>query len=385
MTAMGTASGLARLPGKGAPLRLAAGLADPSSSFGAADEALLGLHGIRRGGDRDFVLRLRIPAGRLTSSQYLALDDLADRYGDGALRLTRRQELELHGILKRDLKEAIGAVHLAHLTTLAAGGDVARNVTAAALRRDPIHRLLEADARRLSDHLLPRSFAYDALWLDGDGAGGAADALYGEGYLPHKLEIGLALPEDDALDVLGNDVAFIALAEGGRLPGYLLALGGEPVAVIERHDLLAAGRAVVALFRDHGKGRVRLGALIAERGAAWAKAELEAALARRLAPPPPLPPLGTSDHLGWQAQGDGRLALGLAVPGGRIADAPGAARRLALRLLCKSFAGSVLLLPGEVVLGDIAPADRLAADSALGRLGLAPGAAEHAPALQEAS
>ena len=360
----------------------------------AAGEALLGVHGIRPGADRDFILRVRIPAGRLTAAQYLALDDLADRHGDGTLHLTPRQEVELHGILKRDLKEAIGAIHLARLTTLGAGGNVARGVTAAAARRDGPYRRLEEDAQRLSDHLLPRTEAYDELWLDGAPASGAGeDALYGAAALPHALEIGLALPQDDAVDVLSNDVAFIARHEGERLLGYTLALGRQPsraaapIAFIEPHDLLAAGAAVVRLFRDHGARDERsraLGQLIAERDAGWAKAQLEAGLGKTLAAPLPLPPFHVADHLGWREQGDGWLSLGIAVPGGRIAA--GERRRAALRLLCKSFAGSVLLLPQQIVLGTIAPADRLAAAAALGRLGVAIAAGGDAPvALQEAS
>ncbi|MGO8914775.1 MAG: hypothetical protein ACLQJR_02565 [Stellaceae bacterium] len=398
MTATGTSSRLdsAQRTGNGLRGRLAAELADPSPAFGAAGEALLGFHGIRRGADGDFILRVRVPAGRLAAPQYLALDDLADRYGDGTVRLTPRQEVELHGLLKRDLKAAIGAIHLARLTTLAAGGHVARAVTATAARRDGVHRRLEEDARRLSEQLLPRSEAYDEIWLDGEGAA-EEDALYGAADLPHKLEIGFAVPEDDALDVLANDLAFVALHEDERLLGYTLALGGlgdgtraaTPIAFIAPQDLLGAATAVVTLFREHGdrveRDRARLGHLIAERGDAWAKAQLEERLGKSLAAPRPLPHFHIENHLGWHEQGDGRLSLGLAVPGGRIADG-GARRRTALRLVCKSFATTVLLLPQQVILGNIAPADRLAVATALRRLGVATEGGEAAPlALQEAS
>src|SRR5579863_1746344 len=165
---------------------LAVAVADGAPTFTGGDATLLKFHGAYQGYDRDsaterkqgglakrhqIMVRVRIPAGRLTAAQYLALDALADRWGNGSLRLTTRQSVQFHGILKRDLKASIAAINAALLTTLAACGDVVRTVvTTPAPVADPVHRQLEADARRLSADLLPRSSAYHEVWLDGEPA-----------------------------------------------------------------------------------------------------------------------------------------------------------------------------------------------------------------------
>src|SRR4051812_3642580 len=196
---------------------LAQDLADTTTPFDNAGCSLLKFHGIYQGYDRDsaterkqrgdeklwqFMVRVRIPGGRLTADQYLALDGLADRYANGTLRVTTRQSIQFHGILKSGLKATVAAINRALLTTLAACGDVVRTVTTVpAPIRDAVHRRLDADARLLSTHLLPKTGAYHEIWLDGekvatDVAPGEepVDPLYGERYLPRKFKIGLAIP-----------------------------------------------------------------------------------------------------------------------------------------------------------------------------------------------
>jgi sulfite reductase (ferredoxin) len=390
--------------------KLALGLAEAAPAFDDAGAAVLKFHGILQGFDRDsaarrqqqgldrehqFMVRVRVPAGKLSAQQYLALDDLADRYGDGTLRITARQSLQLHGVLKRELKETIAVVDQALLTTLAAGGDVVHAVTtAAAPIRDHYHRRIEADARRLSAHLLPATGAYREIWLDGERvAGGDEGTLYGGGYLPRQFKIGLALPDDNSVDVLTNDLGIIALYDGERLAGYNFALGGglgmthgnprtyprlgSLVAFVAPEDLLAAATAVVTLHRDHSDRSDRLHArfkyLIAERGEAWAKSQLEAYLGKSLAPPRSMPPFRVGDHRGWHEQGDGKLYLGLAIPSGRIADAPAGSRlRSALRAICKTFAPDPILTPQQdIILSNIDPAQRRAIERVLDGLGVA--------------
>src|SRR3954447_21883304 len=142
------------------------------------------------------MVRVRIPGGRLTTDQYLTLDDLADRYANGSLRVTTRQSIQFHGVLKSELKATVAAVNQALLTTLAACGDVVRTVTTVpAPVRDVVHRQLEDDARRLSTHLLPKTGSYHEIWGAGEKVAGneePVDPLYGERYLPRKFKIGLA-------------------------------------------------------------------------------------------------------------------------------------------------------------------------------------------------
>ena len=199
---------------------IARDLADTAVPFDKEGYSLLKFHGVYQGYDRDsatelkqrgeskqwqFMVRIRIPGGRLTVDQYLALDELADRYANGSLRITTRQSIQFHGVVKAGLKAAIAEINAALLTTLAACGDVVRTVTTVpAPIRDTVHDRLEADARRLSTYLLPRTRGYHEIWVEGApwredaGAAEAPDALYGERYLPRKFKAGLAIPEDNA-------------------------------------------------------------------------------------------------------------------------------------------------------------------------------------------
>src|SRR5207237_378821 len=204
---------------------IARDLRDTGTPFDKEGYSLLKFHGIYQGYDRDsaterkqrgddkvwqFMVRIRIPGGRLTAAQYLALDALADRYANGSLRITTRQSIQFHGVLKPGLKAAIAKIDGALLTTLAACGDVVRTVTTVpAPRRDPVHRRLEGDARLLSTHLLPKTGAYHEIWVDGvkvTAEEEPVDPLYGERYLPRKFKIGLAVPDDNTIDVLTNDL-----------------------------------------------------------------------------------------------------------------------------------------------------------------------------------
>jgi sulfite reductase (ferredoxin) len=329
---------------------LARDLTDTANPFDNAGYSLLKFHGIYQGYDRDsatelkqrgdskhwqFMVRVRIPGGRLTAGQYLALDDLAERYANGTLRVTTRQSIQFHGIVKSGLKASMTKINHALLTTLAACGDVVRTVTTVpAPIRDPVHRRLEEDARRLSMHLLPKTGAYHEIWVDGEKVAGGeepSDPLYGERYLPRKFKIGLALPEDNTIDVLTNDLGIVALFEGPkgdeRLSGYNFFLGGghgmthnkpetyprmaTPVAFAEPDDLLDAAAAVVRLHRDWGdrgnRRHARLKYVIAERGEEWARERLSENLGKPLEPCRPMAPFQVPDHLGWHEQGDGKL------------------------------------------------------------------------------
>src|SRR5881394_4339792 len=189
--------------------RLAEDLADTARPFDKDGYSLLKFHGIYQGYDRDsaterkqrgdskiwqFMVRVRIPGGRLTADQYLALDGLADRYANGSLRVTTRQSIQFHGVLKPGLKATIAAINGALLTTLAACGDVVRTVTTVpAPIRDAVHRRLEDDARRLSTQLLPKTGAYHEIWVDGEKVTQEEeppDPVYGERYLQRKFKLG---------------------------------------------------------------------------------------------------------------------------------------------------------------------------------------------------
>ncbi len=387
---------------------IARDLPDTATPFDKEGYSLLKFHGIYQGYDRDsatelkqrgeskvwqFMVRVRIPGGRLTADQYLGLDAIGGNWADGSLQITTRQSIQFHGVVKSGLKAAMAEVSRSLLTTLAACGDVVRTVTTVpAPIRDPVHDRLEADARRLSTHLLPQTGAYHEIWVDGEkwqdeaAAGEAPDPLYGERYLPRKFKIGLAIPEDNTIDVLTNDLAIVALWEGGRLAGYDFLLGGghgmthnnpktyprlaTPVAFVEPGDLLDAAAAVVKLHRDYGdrgnRRHARLKYVIAERGEAWARERLEEYLGKDLAPCRPLPRLSVPEHLGWHEQGDGLFYVGIPVASGRIADGAGARLRTALREIVTRFGCDPILMPSQdVILSEIRPEDREAITAVL--------------------
>ena len=282
--------------------------------FAEGDHNLLKFHGVYQGYDRDtatarkqqkqskdhrFMVRVKIPAGRLTPEQYLALDEIAGRHDAASLRITTRQGLQFHGLVARDLKATIGAINAALLSTLAACGDVVRNVTATpAPIADHVHRRLAEDARLLSVALAPRTRGYHEIWVDGELTAGEADPpdeLYGGAYLPRKFKIGLATPEDNSIDVLTNDLGIIALFKGEQLTGYNLALGGglgmthnkprtyprlaTPIVFVGPDELLPAVQAVIRLQRDHGdridRKHARLKYLVDELGEPRIKAMLD--------------------------------------------------------------------------------------------------------------
>jgi sulfite reductase (ferredoxin) len=393
---------------------LAKDLADTATPFDKAGYSLLKFHGIYQGYDRDsaterkqrgddkiwqLMVRVRIPGGRLTADQYLALDELAGTHANGSLRITTRQSIQFHGVLKSHLKAAIAEINGALLTTLAACGDVVRTVTTVpAPIRDRVHDRLESDARRLSTHLLPKTGAYHEIWVDGEKVTPGetteeepVDPLYGERYLPRKFKIGLAIPEDNTIDVLTNDLAIVALLEGETLLGYNFLLGGghgtthnkpetyarlaTPVAFIEPDDLLVAAAAVVRLHRDHGdrgnRRHARLKYVIAERGEEWARERLSEDLGKLLAPCRAMPDFTVPDHLGWHEQGDGKLYLGVPVESGRIADGERTRIRTALRKIVARFRVDPILMPSQdIILSEIAPADRAAITAVLRRHGV---------------
>jgi sulfite reductase (ferredoxin) len=392
---------------------IARDLADTSVPFDKEGYSLLKFHGVYQGYDRDsatalkqrgedklwqFMVRVRIPGGRLTAEQYLGLDAIASRWADGSLRITTRQSIQFHGVVKSGLKAAIAEVDGALLTTLAACGDVVRTVTTVpAPIRDPAHDRLEADARRLSTHLLPQTDAYHEIWVDGekwqDEAAPAEqpDPLYGERYLPRKFKIGLAIPEDNTIDVLTNDLAIVPIYEGERLAGYDFLLGGghgmthnmpktyprlaSPVAFIGPEDLVEAAAAVVRLHRDHGdrgnRRHARLKYVIAENGEDWARERLEEYLGKKLAPCRPLPPFTVPDHLGWHEQGDGQLYLGIPVASGRIVDNESSQIRTALREIVARFGVDPILMPSQdIILSEIRPQDREAITALLREQGV---------------
>ncbi len=338
--------------------------------------------------DYSFMVRVRMPGGRLTAAQYLALDELADNFANGTLRLTTRQGVQFHGIIKHDLKSSIAAINDTLLTSLAACGDVVRNVmTTPAPRRDAVHARLDADAKLLSADLLPVSRAYHEIFLDEEATGAdEVEPLYGDTYLPRKFKIGIATPQDNSIDVLTNDLGLLAIFDGDVLLGYNIAVGGglgmthnrattfpriaDVIGSVGPDEMLAVTHAVIGLQRDNGdrsdRKRARLKYVVEDNGLDWVRVTLAGYFGRELAAPLPMPALEIPELLGWHEQGDGLLWLGIPVPSGRITDAGGVSLRTSLREILGQWGmDPVVTAQQDILLTNIAPHDRAAIEQNL--------------------
>jgi sulfite reductase (ferredoxin) len=348
-------------------------------------------HGLEK--EYQFMVRVRMPGGRLTARQYLALDRLADDRANGTIRITTRQGIQFHGILKGDLKPAIADIHHTLLTTMSACGDVVRNIMSSPNpTADARQARLWDDARLLSEHVKPKSQAYYEIFLDEapSQAGDEEEPLYGPTYLPRKFKIGITHAADNSIDVLTNDLGIIAVFDGDALRGYNIAVGGglgmthnnprtyprlaTPIAFVQPDQLLRAVDAVIALQRDHGdrtnRRRARLKYVIDDMGLPWMRDTLAQYFGGPLTPPVPMQ-LQVPDLLGWHEQGDGRLWLGVPVAAGRIADAGHMRLRTALRTIAQRFAPGMTMTPQQdVLLTGIAPADRDAIGTLLREYGV---------------
>jgi sulfite reductase beta subunit-like hemoprotein len=342
-------------------------LHDGGSHFEGDDVTLLKFHGTYQQDDRDarkrrdesaekafaFMVRVALPAGALDADQYLALEEVADRWANGTLRVTTRQGFQFHGVLKRDLKATIAEVNHRLMTTLAACGDVSRNVMGCpAPVDDEVHQAVRAAARGIAQRLRPASKAYHEIWLDGEKQVSTEEeeAFYGDVYLPRKFKTGVALATDNCVDIWSQDVGLVAIANGRTITGFNVLVGGglgmthhkadttarlaQPLGFVTTEHAVEAVRIVASIFRDHGNRADRRHARLKYLLAEWGMERFRAEFARRaefpLAPPVELPSLPYHDHLGRHRQPDGRWFYGVFVQSGRITDTGGQRLKTAL-------------------------------------------------------
>lgn len=364
-------------------------LAEPIDHFTEANKQLLKFHGTYQQEDRDarknrskdgirkhhmFMVRCKMPAGRLSAAQYLAVDDLATKYANGTLRFTTRQGIQLHGVLKENLKAAIAGINECLLTTLGACGDVARNVMACpAPLHDGTRIELQSTADALAVHLRPRSLAYHEVWLDGqpiEPKEPVVEPLYGRVYLPRKFKIGFALPDDNCVDVYAQDLGFLGIVESGKVIGYNALVGGgmgmthgnantfphlaQPICYVPAAQVTTLAEAVISLFRDHGnradRKRARIKYLVHDWGVERFREVLATYFSGPLALPRPVEVTGCDAHLGWQAQGDGRWFYGVSVENGRVKDEGAFRLRTALRTLVEKLQPELRVTPMQDLL-----------------------------------
>lgn len=336
-------------------------LASERTHFGHDDTHLLKFHGTYQQDDRDarraleaagleksyaFMVRVAIPAGAVTAEQYLELERLADGHANGTLRVTTRQGFQFHGVLKGNLKHTIAGINESLLTTIAACGDVQRNVMGcSAPLGDADHATVRQVAEALAAELRPASRAYHEIWLDGEKqvSTESEEPFYQDRYLPRKFKTAVGLSTDNCVDIWSQDVGLLAIVREGRIQGFNLLVGGGLGMTHNKGDTTArlaqalgfvptahgveAVRLVAAIFRDHGnrsdRRHARLKYLLAEWGIHRFREEFQRRASFTLEPPVALPPLPFHDHLGRHRQSDGRWFYGVFIQSGRIVDTEG--------------------------------------------------------------
>src|SRR4051794_23551234 len=379
---------------------LAEGLADDiTGAIVEDDQQLVKFHGMYLQDDRDlrgertrkklekafaFMLRVRIFGGVLTTQQWRALDLVARVYGNGTMRATTRQTIQLHGVIKSNLKPTLKAIDEQLLNTIAACGDVNRNVMC---NPNPYQSGAHAAAldlaRAISDHLEPHTGAYREIWLDGERLAGGheegVEPIYGKTYLPRKFKIAVAVPPSNDVDVFANDLGFIAVADdAGNVDGWNVTAGGgmgmthgEPdtyprtadvLGFCRTSDVLALAEAVVTVQRDWGnranRKHARLKYTIEDRGLDAFRTEVERRAGIKFAPARPYAFTSLGDRYGWSNGGEARAHLAVFVENGRVQDAgPGAQQLSALRRIAELGVGDIRLTPNQKIIVANIPAE----------------------------
>jgi sulfite reductase (NADPH) hemoprotein beta-component len=399
---------------------IAEGLADVvTGAISEDDQQLTKFHGTYLQDDRDvrperakkklekaysFMIRVRLPGGVTTSKQWLALDAIAGTYANHTLRLTTRQTFQFHGVIKSNMKRTMQAINAALLDTLAACGDVNRNVLATG---NPYLSKVHAAAHKLavdvSEHLLPQTGAYHEIWLDGaqvmDQSGPAKkeeEPIYGTHYLPRKFKIVIAVPPSNDVDIFAHDLGYIAIVENGKLVGYNVTLGGgmgmthgeqdtfprtaDVLGYCTPEQAVAVAEKVLTVQRDWGnrnnRKRARLKYTVEDRGLDAYRSEVEKRLGYKLGEPRPFEFTSTGDVIGWAQGSDKKWHLTLFVENGRIKDIPGWSLRAALREIAELHPGGFIVTANQnVIIANVTAKTKSKIEAILKEHGIAIGTA----------
>ena len=388
-------------------------LVEDAPVFSDDSEQLLKFHGIYQQDDRDrrkearargldkhhqLMVRTRIPGGVVSPDAYIAHDEISRRWANGTLRVTTRQDFQLHGVLKGDLKKSIAGINEALLTTLGGCGDVERNIMCCPEpRADRFHVQVDRSIAAIVAELTPQTRAYHEIWLDGevvDSSQPEVEPVYGEQYLPRKFKTTVALEGDNCVDIYAHDLALVAMRGlDDSVRGFNVLVGGglgrthnkpetfvaiaQPLAFVEPDQIVDTARAVVEVQRDYGdrsnRKHARLKYTIADRGLDWFRAQVQSRVAFKLQPPEQLQWEPVDDHLGWHEQGDGKLYLGVYIENGRIADVGEVRSRTGLRTIIDEIRPQVRLTAQQnVILAGIEPDQRGRVEELMAEHGIDP-------------
>jgi sulfite reductase (ferredoxin) len=371
-----------------------------------------------KGQEKDYqmMLRTKNPGGLVPPELYLALDKLADEYGNHTLRATTRQGFQLHGILKKNLKAAIATIVENLGSTLGACGDINRNVMAppAPFKNRSEYQYAWEYAQNIADLLSPQTGAYYEIWLDGEKAVSAeehpdvkaarhsngngtivhdsVEPIYGTHYMPRKFKICVTVPGDNSVDLYSQDLTLVVITnKKGALAGFNIFAGGglgrthnkeetfaraaDPIGYVAKADVYNLVKAIVATQRDYGdrtdRRHARLKYLINDWGVDKFRTQVEEYLGKKLEPFKPLIQFKYKDFLGWNEQGDGKLFLGISIDNGRVKDDGTFQLKTALRTIVEQFNLPIRLTGNQNLLFyDIAPEDKVAIQEILDNCGV---------------
>lgn len=357
-----------------------------------------------------FMLRVRMPGGVAKPEQWLVMDDLAQKYGNGTLKLTTRQTFQMHGILKWNMKQTIQEIHASMLDTIAACGDVNRNVMCISNPyQSDIHSEVYEWSRKLSDDLLPRTRAYHEIWLDEEKVAGTPDTeeaepMYGPLYLPRKFKIGIAVPPSNDIDVFSQDLGFIAIVEEGKLRGFNIAIGGgmgmshgdkatypqlaKVIGFCAPNQIVDVAEKIITIQRDYGNRSVRKNArfkyTVDRLGLDTVKVELENRLGWNLEEAKSYHFDNNGDRYGWVKGIDGKWHFTLFVEGGRVADYNGYQLMTGLREIAKVHKGEIRLTANQnLIISNVPSHQRKKINDLVDQYGLTDG--KHYSALRRSS
>jgi sulfite reductase (NADPH) hemoprotein beta-component len=382
-------------------------LADPSTGTVSEDSnQLMKFHGVYSQDDRDlrnarrkegkekaysFMARIRVPGGICTPAQWLTLDELADTHANGTLKITNRQAFQFHGVIKSKLKPTIQAVNRALLNTIAACGDVNRNVMCNPNpEQSALHAAVQKAAQAVSDHLLPRSRAYHELFVADELVGGGEpefEPIYGKTYLPRKFKTVFAIPPSNDVDVYAHDLGFIAITDAaGALAGFNVTVGGgmgmshgqvdtyprlaNELGFCRADQVVAVAEKVVTVQRDFGdrtdRKHARLKYTIADRGLDWFRSQVEDRLGFKLEPIRPFVFTHTGDRFGWVDGPHGTSHFTLFIENGRVKDTADYPMKTGLREIARVHRGDLRLTPNQhLMIAGVQPAEKARIDGLL--------------------
>ncbi len=362
-------------------------LNDVTGSITESDTQLTKFHGIYQQDDRDlrkerskqkleplysFMIRARVPGGICQPHQWLAIDDMADQYANGSIRITTRQAFQFHGVIKNTLKDTVAAINQQLMDTIAACGDVNRNVMCTANPElSAIHEQVFNAATAISAHLTPQTAAYHEIWLDGEKVitEPVADhePIYGKTYLPRKFKTAVVIPPDNDVDVQAHDLGFVAIVKDQQLLGFNVTVGGgmgsthgdpktfpllaQTLGFCSPEQVLTVAENIVKIQRDHGdrtnRKHARFKYTVDDHGMEWVKSQLAERMGFALAEPHKVVFTHNGDRFGWRQNSDGSWNHTLFIANGRVKDDAHTQVRSALRAIAQVHQGDFRLTANQ--------------------------------------